>query len=268
MRIAIAAILRNEFLSVPEWVTFHRLQGVTDFRIYDNGSDDGTVEALHDLGISPISWPDRPADFDVQQRAAYEDALTALTGVADFVALIDADEFLLGTKTLAASLANVPADIGAIAVQQRVFGSSGHVAAGDGLVIERFVRCAAPGHRSRHWFKTIARPEAVATVDTVHSVVLRTGRYAHPDLSPLRQSADHPGFALDARDGPIVLHHYAIKSRAEFTAKQARWTGRNQGQRMTEEYFAVRDTFANEVECREALPWATPVRTALRAQNG
>jgi len=235
MRIAIAAILRNESRSIPEWITFHQLHGVTVFRIYDNGSDDGTVEKLRDLGIVPISWPDRPADFDVQQRAAYEDALTALTGKADFVALIDADEFLLGTPSLAALLEAVPADIGAIAVQQRVFGSSGHVSDGDGLVIERFTRCAAPGHRSRHWFKTIARPEAVATVDSVHSVVLRAGRYGHADLSPLRQSADHPGFALDARDGPIVLHHYAIKSRAKFAGKQARWTGRDQGQRMTDE---------------------------------
>jgi hypothetical protein len=54
--VAICAIVRDEASYVEEWVEFHRRQRVTAFRIYDNGSIDGTPDVLRGLGIEPAIW--------------------------------------------------------------------------------------------------------------------------------------------------------------------------------------------------------------------
>ena len=185
--VAICAIARNESTYIEEWVEFHRRQGVTLFRVYDNGSSDGKSEVLRKLGIEPKSWTEHTPQFDNQQRAAYVDGARVLTGHATWAAFIDIDEFLFGRDriNLAETLAGIPADVGAVAVQQRVFGSGGQPTRLPGGVVERFTRCA--GHQERHWFKSIARPEQIVRFDSVHSVVLRTGSYILSDGSPLER---------------------------------------------------------------------------------
>jgi hypothetical protein len=80
MRAAICAIVRDEASYIEEWVDFHRYQGVAHFRIYDNGSIDGTPDILRQLGIEPIIWAGRPHNFDEQQRAAYLEGARMLAG--------------------------------------------------------------------------------------------------------------------------------------------------------------------------------------------
>ncbi|MDX5298915.1 MAG: glycosyltransferase family 2 protein, partial [Gammaproteobacteria bacterium] len=63
MKLAIAAIVKNELSALPEWIAYHRLAGVSTFLIADNGSTDGTREvlgALQQLGmLTVIDVPDQ-----------------------------------------------------------------------------------------------------------------------------------------------------------------------------------------------------------------
>jgi glycosyltransferase involved in cell wall biosynthesis len=244
-QIGICAIMRDEASYLAEWIDFHRQQGVSLFRIYDNGSRDNTIAVLRQHAIEPISWPDHPASFGPQQGAAYHDAVQHLKGQVDWVAFIDVDEFLFGRRgfTLAECLSNFAA-ASAIAVPQRIFGSNGHLTRSSENVVDRFTRCAPLDHDENSWYKTIARPEHVAGFDSVHSVHLSYGRYVLPDGTDLiRQFGD---CKTDRRvDGSITLNHYMLRSLAEFRQKQRKWHDRNEACRVSDEYFTNREVYAN-----------------------
>jgi hypothetical protein len=255
--LAMCAIVQNEESYISEWIAFHILVGVRRFLIYDDGSDDMTADLARKYRplaeIEMILKRSSGNSFDNTQRQAYQEGAQRLNGQTDFVAFIDVDEFLYATH----EFANLPAalevcfkdEVGAIAVQQRVFGSNGHRRRTLGSVIERFVRCDAPDDGERLWFKTVARPEAIKTFSSVHSVILKKGLYVHADGSPLRRNATHPGVAASFRDGPIRLNHYMLKSLDEYRSKQRRWTHRypEMRKRYNGKYFWDRDATCNEI---------------------
>lgn len=263
--VAICAIVRDEATYIEEWVEFHRRQGVTQWRIYDNGSLDGTPAVLRKLGIEPVIWGGHPFDFDAQQRSAYAEGARMLAGHATWVAFIDVDEFIFGRggKTLAEALAEVPPEASAIAVQQRIFGSSGHEKRTPGGVLERFTRCAVPTYAEHRWFKTIARPEMIRSFDSVHSVSLSAGSYVMVDYQPLTRDGAHPGEASRFAEGRFGLHHYILKSLEEFREKQAKWADRSAISRISDDSFFNRNNNANAQECLEIAPRApAPAKVA------
>lgn len=253
--LAICAIARNEASYIEEWIAFHRRQGVTLFRIYDNASLDGTSEVCRAQGVELIYWNDVSSDFDQQQTAAYLDGARQMAGRAAWVGFIDIDEFIFGRygRTLAKTLAMMPAGVGAVAVQQRVFGSGGQITRVAGGVVERFIHCAPLDHSEHLWFKTIARPDHVDGFDSVHSVVLRAGSYVMQDGSPLVRKPGQYQSSRHAAEGAIGLHHYMLKSLEEFRQKQIKWVDRGIPGRLDDSYFLWRDGFANLIECREAI---------------
>ena len=225
-----------------EWVAYHSLLGVERFRIYDHGSTDGSIELLEDLGrtlpIEVITWTGSP--YDAAQRSAYIDGAHALAGQADFVAFIDVDEFLTtpGNMSLRESLGSFPAQVGAVAVSQRVFGSAGLIDYDPDLVIARF-RMRAPLMYPEHiWFKTIARPERVTAFTSAHSVALGSGDYVMSNNEPLVQPESHGGVAGEIVHGRVRLNHYILKSAAEYAEKQSRWEVFRKNNPMTSKYDA------------------------------
>src|SRR5947208_1673525 len=70
--LAVCAIFRDEAQYLAEWVTFHRLQGVERFYLYDNLSTDAwehTLEPEISSGIVDVQpWPYVPG-----QGSAYDD---------------------------------------------------------------------------------------------------------------------------------------------------------------------------------------------------
>ncbi|HEY0267592.1 MAG TPA: glycosyltransferase family 2 protein [Rhizomicrobium sp.] len=255
MTLAICAIIRNEAPYLLEWLAFHSLCGVDLFRIYDNDSDDGTTELLgalsRDFPIEHVPWS-RPGR--VRQIAAYDDGLESLRGRVDFAAFIDADEFLFDRqfRPLPHVLAAYGPTVGAIAINQRVFGSAGHRDMTDQPVTHRFTRRAITDYPEHRWFKTIVRPEMALSFHSAHDVTLREGQYVLADGLPFRQgAAEHAGEAdRIAPNGPL-LHHYMLKSLEEFRRKQNRGAISDRPDdrytRLTDDYFNNRDTAVNTV---------------------
>lgn len=225
LTLCVCAIVNNELPYLLEWLAHHLLAGVTCFRIYDNDSTDGSFDVLKQLSrrypIETVNWPTEEGRSP--QLGAYNAGIEALREKADFVAFIDADEFLFAfpTADICDALSKFPPDAAAIAVNQRVFGSAGHQRYHADLVTSRFTRRAPLHYSENQYVKTICRPERVAAIRSPHRANLARGVY-------LSTTGDMLGDA-DVRDeigmvceGEIKLHHYILKSREEFERKRAR----------------------------------------------
>ena len=175
--LSIAAIVKNEARYLREWIEFHRLMGVEHFYIYDNGSTDGTRELLEPYqraGLVDVSyWPGA-----VQQMLAYVHAVECAVGETEWLAVLDADEFLwtprgsyIDPEGDGQPLYNVADVLGtpefcepsvpALAVNWSVFGTGGHEVEPDGLVIESYTRCVEPTDPVNRHIKSIVKPELV-----------------------------------------------------------------------------------------------------------
>ncbi len=256
--VGVCAILKNEADYIEEWLAFHTLQGVGRILLYDNNSSDDTCQRAasfaKQVDLQIVHWPDSANGFDYTQRLAYLDGARRLAGLADYVAFVDIDEFVFAADYLPMGqvLAHFPADVAAIAVNQRVFGSAAQPSSMGDLVTSRFTMAAAADHSEGHWFKTIARPDRIVEFDSVHSVVLNSGAYVLLDGRPLPPRPEHPGISSIVAQGALRLHHYILKSRQEFELKKLRWSGQDLRDRYTDEYFDLRDISINVV-CDERL---------------
>jgi glycosyltransferase involved in cell wall biosynthesis len=93
MRILAIGTFRNEVDLVRPNVLHHLSQGVDEILIQDNGSTDGTPDALSDIARShPVTWSRRPGSFQ-QDRVLTELVSRARERGADWVVPVDADEF-------------------------------------------------------------------------------------------------------------------------------------------------------------------------------
>ena len=135
---ALCLIFKNEGRFLKEWIEYHLLIGVDHFYLYNNNSDDDfrTVLApyIADGTVTLIDWPKEYA-----QQEAYEDCYRRFGSEAHWIGYIDADEFVNlqkhnSVKELLHEFRHYPSLI----MQWRDFGTSGHIEATDGLVIEEF----------------------------------------------------------------------------------------------------------------------------------
>ncbi|TNF56370.1 MAG: glycosyltransferase family 2 protein [Burkholderiales bacterium] len=229
-RVGIAAIFRNEFPYIVEWLAHHRVLGIDAFFIADNGSDDGSTEllaALDRLGyLSMLPFPTR--DNTPPQMPAYTALMERHGHQVDWMAFIDADEFLMPTgphsvKQVLMDAAGTP-NAGAMAVNWAVFGSGGHVKQPPGLVLENFQRRAEQQLINNHHIKSIVRCQAFASVDgNPHIFRLHEGwHYVHPDGTELQHHAERGrGLSQKICWDRLRLNHYVVKSREEFERRKS-----------------------------------------------
>lgn len=92
--LSLAAIVRDEGPYLREWLSYHRLIGVERFYIYDNESRDDTRKLLE-------PWIERGLVIyryvagNRMQMPAYSDAVYSARFTTQWLALLDADEFLV-----------------------------------------------------------------------------------------------------------------------------------------------------------------------------
>lgn len=143
-RMAVVAIMKNEGAYIKEWIDFHLKVGVEHFYIYNNDSTDNMLEVLKpyvEAGkVTVIDFPGRK-----MQIPAYYDAMDRFRNEAKYIAVIDGDEFLMPVqkgKLLAEVVDEILAKdrfAGAVAVNWRMYGSSGHEKKPEGGVLKNFL---------------------------------------------------------------------------------------------------------------------------------
>lgn len=279
MKIAIAAIVRNELEYLTEWIAWHRIAGFTDFYFSDNDSDDGTrelLDLLHARGVVRVRHEPRGGHAQVK---AYNTMLKAWGREADRIAFLDADEFLvsLDQRRPVDMLEDLMLDpsAGAVGIHWRLFGSGGHVERTPELVIERFTRCAPDNHPKCTHIKTYARPEAIE-LQRIHRANLRPG-YRYLDASGARMrfasAPQNPGGddgerSMDTGPSALRVHHYAVKSQKEYAEKKQHRGDAMVGAAGTRNanYFSTHDL--NDLECSAARRHAEATRRVVEEIEG
>lgn len=217
----VAAIVKDERPYLVEWTAWYRLLGFDRLILYSNDCSDGTdllLDAMQDRGlVTHRRWPSIPERS--AQVAAYVDAVA--TCDTEWILFVDADEFLHlnADADITSFLSRFSADVGAIALNWRIFGSSGHKTHGPEPVLERFTRAGPRGaHNERHC-KTIARAEMLAEPH-VHRTFLKTGFYVDAEGRPIE--IERMGFTPTVEHRLAQINHYVVKSAEEFEAKKRR----------------------------------------------
>jgi hypothetical protein len=255
--LAICAIVKNEFDYLLEWIAYHRVVGVDHFLIYNNSAadDDGTTELLNKLhrigAVDLVQWPDRPnwiLPSGVQVRPqipAYYDGVERLRHKAEWVALVDVDEFIvpMREKDLPSTL-KLYDEFGGVGPNWRVFGSSGAEKKMDAPVCKRFTMASSRETFINHHVKTIAKPQLIRKIHT-HRPFLENGVFVDERG---REIKDERGIHNSVSYDIIRINHYFTKSRQEWLEKVARGRAATPGQRPADffeqvDYNHESDTF-------------------------
>jgi hypothetical protein len=219
------------------------------------------------------------------QGWAYADGLERARGRTRWLAFIDLDEFLFSPgPTPLPDVLREYEDHPGVVVNWQVYGSSGHTAKPDGLVIESFVKRARIQWVRNRRIKSIVDPTRAVRPIGPHFFEYADGALAitedHEPVSvisvdpwtrrmrrgisrlPLIETdpyAIRQSSVKQVSVGRLRLNHYAVRSRQEFEQK----TARHGSSRLAPRYFAYHDR--NEVHDPALLSSAGEVRARLAA---
>lgn len=257
-KLAICAIVKNEHDYLLEWIAYHRVVGADRFLIYNNceETDDGTTDLLNKLHatgvVEAISWPDLPEwplpdeVYTRPQVPAYYDGLARCRGEAEWVAFIDADEFIvpMQDEDLPTTLKSYR-KYGAVGVNWRMFGSSGEMQKRPVPVCKRFIMASKEQNSVNCHVKCIAVPELVERLNTHRPFLLETGVLVDEFG---KEITDPRGLHSSISYDILRINHYYTKSREEWTAKVARGKADHPRKRAEEsfrnsDFNDERDTF-------------------------
>jgi hypothetical protein len=160
MRFTVVCSVRNEGPFLVEWVAWYRLLGFTDIVVVTNDCTDASPALLDALAQAGWVTHLRHEVSDATNICARKlEAAKALRQVAeaDWVLVCDVDEFLVihsGAGQITDLIPQRPDFLG-MAINWRVFGTSGHAQWADGLVHRQFTRAATSTDPTASWVKTI-----------------------------------------------------------------------------------------------------------------
>lgn len=251
LRIAVCAVVRFESLYLLEWIAHHMHIGVEHFFVLDDNADDAaererTARVLAEFGdaVTLTNAEDLlrlHANASLVERIGGKSKTQFLWTTAcahslgreyDWIANIDADEFLLPHQPLAADFCLVSllvrfaashVDAPALIVSRRTFTYSGETRFADEPVMARFTRAA-----DTSTIKSIVRPGSVDYCASAHQCEYRHGAKAY-NLAG-HQAAASPGKKNGRETSepifvPLFLAHYRSKSLEECVWKVARGYG-------------------------------------------
>ncbi|CAM6304352.1 Glycosyltransferase family 2 protein [Leclercia adecarboxylata] len=272
MKLFVAAIIKNEMDALLEWIAYHRVVGASGFIIADNGSNDGSREflgRLEKLGI--VTVLDFPTVGEQKpQLPAYERILRSCSTDIDFLAFIDADEFLVPLdpeQSITTNLSKWFSDpsVSAVALNWSNFGSNGELFAENGLVAERFTQRAPQNFNVNHNFKSIVRASRIERFSNPHHANLRYGRYIDALGNDLVLHPKHgPGVSAEVVWNGVRVNHYAVKSLEEFLlGKHLRGSAASANRVKHKAYFKAHDR--NDETCLLAAALAPKVKAEMAA---
>lgn len=221
IELSIVSIIKNEGPYIEEWVKYHILVGVEKFFLYDNESSDNTKKILQKYEkMGYVELSDLPGR--AMQLPAYNDALEKHRYDTKYMAFIDADEFLFSCdkeKNVVDQVRNIFKEnpsAGGIAVNWRMFGSSGFISKPKGGVLDSFLYRAKENGRGNNCIKTITNPRRVYSYDHVHYPIYLFGFYSVDENGNKVNGWSHPQNNIHK----LRINHYFTKSKEEWIKRR------------------------------------------------
>ena len=216
------AIIKNEGPYLKEWIEYHCIVGVEKFIIYDNESNDNTMEILQpyiDNNIVHYTWF---PGYKMQYKATNH-AIKKWRNRIKYIAMIDADEFIVPVQNdtimdvindaESTAKLNKKRFIGLV-IKWVNYGFCGHYSKPAGLITENYKK--SDGISKCH--KTIINPQMVMHYQ-VHD-----GTYLLNDFGIDENGEEVTGFVEPSKAtvNKIRINHYWTKSYEEFKIKHSR----------------------------------------------
>lgn len=142
MKLGIATIQRNRAPWILEWLAFHYLVGFRKFYIFTHKCTDDTEFLVKKLSsFFDIKSFTVDENANGPQYVCYKYAYQNFCHEVDWMAFLDGDEFLFSPKSI--EIQPILEEffyrkISAIGVHWACFGSSGHIAEPQGLILENY----------------------------------------------------------------------------------------------------------------------------------
>lgn len=224
---AVVLVVRNEARHIGEWARFHRLAGVRQVIVYDDGSSDATLATLAaELAadqLRVIPWHQRLSDQLLgrelhNQVLAYAHAAANFGGAFRWMAFIDADEFLVPKQasSIDAALAHLGPQVRCLSLPWHMFGRCGHQQPPNGGVVANY-RLRAADPMAGVNFKCVVDPCHLTAV-RVHRMEVDHGSLTWNDRGEVRTLRRRPQAAFYSADH-LQLNHYYTRSGAELEEK-------------------------------------------------
>ncbi len=214
--VGITVIIKNEAPYIREWIEFHKLVGVGKFFIYDNDSTDNVKEILKPyIEAKDVVYTYLPGKK--QQMPAYQMSIKQNRHKVKYMAIIDADEFILPLKhkTIIEFIDYLENKIGskidAVGINWLIHGFNGHYTKQEGLVCENFSKCDKHATDFNEQIKSIVNPRFIVGIHHPHFFI-------HPVGAKIVNSKgeDITGFRIKPILDDIIIHHYWTKSFEEY----------------------------------------------------
>lgn len=161
MKAAICAIIKDEHRYLKEWIDYHLGIGFSHIYLFEDygsksheeivrGNERVTLKTLSDVGIGEERWGDGKACM--RQQTLYDFAIKEYKGHVDWLALIDADEFVEFEEGYCLEkLLKEFNDKSGLFLYWKVITASGNVKYEDKPVRERFTKIGPPLDNDTCW---------------------------------------------------------------------------------------------------------------------
>jgi hypothetical protein len=162
-------MIRNESTGIEEWISHYLARGVSHFFVIDDDSDDGCFEILQEherRGYLTVLQPQIPREPN-RQNVAYNQFIKPLIGHFDWIAILDADEFLWDSKGfyLPDYLSNVSEEISRISVPMADFGDNGLITQPNNIVRSFTKRAKTLENPPSQYLKSMCRVSCLLSLD-------------------------------------------------------------------------------------------------------
>lgn len=263
----IVATMKDEGPYILEWLAYHHVIGFDHFVVFSNDCWDTTAEILQtvseEFGLvsyfdnSELHGLEKGENRDPQRRAYKRATHNSRVQNADYVLVIDADEFLnihAGAGTLD-DLLDAATPFEAMSFTWKIFGSSQITDIEDELITSQFAKCIEINRatlKRKMGVKTLFHPRRVQKIGVhrpFYDAAIMTG---HSKIRWLNGSGedvfdyyrDLVWHACEDTHGSDLaeINHYAVKSAGAFLTKMRRGSANSHNDnRISLEYLEFYD---------------------------
>lgn len=219
--LAVCAIMKNEAPYVKEWLDYHQMVGVKRFYIYDNESGDDLCQVLLPyIGKGIVVYKNYPGE--AKQMPAYNEFIKEYGDKNEWVAFIDADEFIIPMEkeSIPEFLADYKEYPG-IGINWVAYDSNGHKAKPEGGVLENYTRVHYDENLVPfHQIKSIVQPSQVDKIINPHYALFKDNKLAvNENKQEIGGSLEERAYISPFSANKIRINHYFTKSEEEYKAK-------------------------------------------------